>query len=444
MALFFADLVREACRDSGAGDLTLGGALPGHRAFADVVPPGARFHYAIQGSAFPDEWETGEGEIGPDGKLVRTPAASSTGGGPVSFTAGLKTVALTVCADWFEARDGAVAQIEDVVGLDTVLAGLETTLAGKAPAAHSHAFASLTGRPTTLAGYGITDAAVAGHEHEGAYQPADADLGAIAALSTTSFGRAHLTLADGAALRSHAGVGSIATQAASAVAITGGSISGITDLAIADGGTGASSAGAARNNLGVTATGGDTTYAYRANNLSDLASASAARTNLGLGSADSPAFAALTLSARLLVNGASLGQLGVNGSVHANPAETDTVFSGTVGTANAAFIGPNGYWALRGATNHSFNLDVFNAGSPIAALSIAQNGQATFASSVALGGTLSKGGVQVVGARRTGWTAAGGTAARTAFDTASVTTEALAQRVKALIDDLTAHGLIGA
>ena len=37
-----------------------------------------------------------------------------------------------------------------------------------------------------------------------------------------------------------------------------------------------------RTNLGVTATGSDTTYAYRANNLSDLASASTARTNLGV------------------------------------------------------------------------------------------------------------------------------------------------------------------
>jgi len=41
----------------------------------------------------------------------------------------------------------------------------------------------------------------------------------------------------------------------------------------------------ARSNLGVTATGVDTTYAYRANNLSDIASASTARTNLGLGTA---------------------------------------------------------------------------------------------------------------------------------------------------------------
>jgi hypothetical protein len=45
------------------------------------------------------------------------------------------------------------------------------------------------------------------------------------------------------------------------------------------------SASSARTSLGVTATGADTTYAFRANNLSDLASASSARSNLGLGGA---------------------------------------------------------------------------------------------------------------------------------------------------------------
>ena len=55
-----------------------------------------------------------------------------------------------------------------------------------------------------------------------------------------------------------------------------------TDLDIADGGTGASTAAGARTNLGVTATGADTTYAFRANNLSDLASATSSRTNLGV------------------------------------------------------------------------------------------------------------------------------------------------------------------
>ena len=54
-----------------------------------------------------------------------------------------------------------------------------------------------------------------------------------------------------AAARTNLGLGSIATQAADSVAITGGSVAGITDLAVADGGTGASSASAARTNLGI-------------------------------------------------------------------------------------------------------------------------------------------------------------------------------------------------
>jgi hypothetical protein len=51
---------------------------------------------------------------------------------------------------------------------------------------------------------------------------------------------------------------------------------------------------------------------------------------------------------------------------------------------------------------------------------------------------------QVVTNRRTGWAAPTGTATRTAFATSTVTTAQLAERVKALIDDLTTHGLIGA
>jgi hypothetical protein len=53
-------------------------------------------------------------------------------------------------------------------------------------------------------------------------------------------------------------------------------------------------------------------------------------------------------------------------------------------------------------------------------------------------------GTKVVGARQTGWTAATGTATRTTFATSTVTTAQLAERVKALIDDLITHGLIGA
>lgn len=69
------------------------------------------------------------------------------------------------------------------------------------------------------------------------------------------------------------------------------------------------------------------------------------------------------------------------------------------------------------------------------------------------GGTLNiaadlyKAGTKVVGARKTGWALATGTATRTTFDTATVTLSVLAEHVKALIDDLegtAGHGLIGA
>lgn len=66
-------------------------------------------------------------------------------------------------------------------------------------------------------------------------------------------------------------------------------------------------------------------------------------------------------------------------------------------------------------------------------------------SSVALsgGGKLVVNSLQVVEARKTGWGAPTGTATRSAFATSTVTLSQLAERVKALIDDLRLHGLIG-
>ena len=110
-----------------------------------------------------------------------------------------------------------------------------------------------------------------------------------------------------ASARTSLGLGTMAVQDSSSVAITGGTISGISALAIADGGTGATSAAAARTNLGL-ASGATTTVGTMAtqnanavsitggtisllsaplavtNGGTGATSAAGARTNLGLAS----------------------------------------------------------------------------------------------------------------------------------------------------------------
>jgi len=84
------------------------------------------------------------------------------------------------------------------------------------------------------------------------------DAASVAITGGTIAGITDLAVSDGgtgastaANARTNLGLGTMATQDANAVAITGGSVAGITDLAVADGGTGASTAAAARTNLGI-------------------------------------------------------------------------------------------------------------------------------------------------------------------------------------------------
>lgn len=109
--------------------------------------------------------------------------------------------------------------------------------------------------PVSSGGTGATDAATA-RTNLGLGTMATQSAASVAITGGSVTGITDLAIADGGtgasdatSARTNLGLGSIATQDAASVAITGGSVTGITDLAVADGGTGASTAAAARTNL---------------------------------------------------------------------------------------------------------------------------------------------------------------------------------------------------
>ena len=156
----------------------------------------------------------------------------------------------------------------------------------------------------------------------------------FSATPITAFGRSLIDDADAATARTTLGLGSIATQDANNVNITGGSISGITDLAIADGGTGASTAADARSNL-------------------------------GLGSGDSPTFAGLTVDTDTLYVDATNHRVGIGTNspgylLHIKRSTGDsTVFidaqAGEEAVIRFGYGGDEKYWSI--TTNFRSNDD---------------------------------------------------------------------------------------
>jgi len=99
-----------------------------------------------------------------------------------------------------------------------------------------------------------------------------AGVDAYGETSLTTYGRSLIDDVDAATARTTLGLGTMAVQNGNSVTITGGSITGITDLDIADGGTGASTAANARTNLGITSG----TYTPTITNISNIQAVTAA------------------------------------------------------------------------------------------------------------------------------------------------------------------------
>ena len=145
-----------------------------------------------------------------------------------------------------------------------------------------------------------------------------------ASTTISTYGATLVDDADAATARTTLGLGTIATQAASSVSITGGSITGITDLAVADGGTGASTSGGARTNLGLVI--GTDVQAFDAGLLSIAGLTTAADRMIYTTASDTYAVATLTAAGRALLDDASASaQLTTLGAAPlASPALTGT------------------------------------------------------------------------------------------------------------------------
>lgn len=171
---------------------------------------------------------------------------------------------------------------------------------------------------------------------------ASAGSGNVESITLTEAGRALLDDTDAAAQRTTLGLSTMAVQAASGVAITGGTavlssgtisyavinggiISGITDLAIADGGTGASTASDARTNLGLVI--GTNVQAYNAALASIAGLTTASGEIIYTTASNTYATTTITAAGRAILDDADAS------------AQRATLGLGTLATQNGSFSG---------------------------------------------------------------------------------------------------------
>lgn len=169
-----------------------------------------------------------------------------------------------------------------------------------------------------------------------------AGAGNVEEIPLTAAGRALIDDADAAAQRTTLGLGTLATQNASSVAITGGTItggaiSGITDLAVADGGTGASTAANARVNLGLEI--GVNVQAYDAGLASIAGLTTGANQTVYTTGTDTYAVTPLTAAGRALLDDADAA------------AQRTTLGLGTLATQNASSVSITGGNATLGTAS---------------------------------------------------------------------------------------------
>lgn len=255
-------------------------------------------------------------------------------------------------------------------------------------------------------------------------------------------------------------LGTMALQAAASVAITGGTVAGISSLGVTGGSI--TYAAASLNDGAILINAGNATGSGRGIRFRNTS-----------GNGESWFGTVQNASSREEFvwqgyNGSDYAEwmrlynsnLGVGTSAPATRLEVYEASTGALITVNSGTNGSSrGVVWRNGTTSNNFGsiladytsgVFTFDAGAAVYAGQVAFRcgtaGEMARLSSagLALAAGISIAGAAIIGTRKTGWAAATGTPTRTTFATGSVTTAQLAERVKALIDDLISHGLIGA
>lgn len=131
---------------------------------------------------------------------IATDTLDGTGGGPPVVSAAATIAALSAPEQALIAT-GSIVTLTDGTRWQYTGSGSKVLEASYVQLSDvTPPWSAITGKPTTLAGFGISDGLTAAAAAE-AYQALDADLTAIAALTTATYGRSLLTAADAAAAR---------------------------------------------------------------------------------------------------------------------------------------------------------------------------------------------------------------------------------------------------